>query len=141
MKTTDILRKQHNEIHGLIIKVKPILRERAFAEDILSNSTVLLNLTGKIIAHLSIEDTQFYPQVLRSDSETVKQTALRFQSEADEVRKELDTYRKAWKNTSLIQTNIPNLSVSQAKYAADVRHQICRCILILQMFDNEADAV
>ena len=107
MRTTDILRKQHNEIHDLIIKVTPILRERAFAEDILSNGTFLLNLTGKIIAHLSIEDTRFYPEILQLESITVKQLSLRFQSEADELRKELDAYRDAWKNTSLIQTNIP----------------------------------
>ena len=75
-------------------------------KDVVINSSSILILIGKIAAHLSIEDSMFYPEVLKHNDSILKSTVQRFINEADEIKKTFAKYRKKWKNVSLIQANV-----------------------------------
>ena len=98
--------KQHKEILELIRDTKPLLKEKVFSQDIVINSNSILILIGKIAAHLSIEDSMFYPGILKYNNRTVIATVQKFINEANDIKKVFAKYRTNWKNVSLIQANV-----------------------------------
>ena len=106
MKTTDILRSQHNKIIMDIEEIKPLLKEKEFQKDIIINSNLILTLVGKISAQFSIEQTTFYSTVLLHKDDNIRITAERFINEIIKAKQKFDDYRIRWKNINSIKENI-----------------------------------
>ena len=106
MKTTDILRSQHNKIIMDIEEIKPLLKEKEFQKDIIINSNLILTLVGKISAQFSIEQTTFYSKALLHKDDNIRITAERFINEIIKAKQKFDDYRIRWKNINSIKENI-----------------------------------
>ena len=105
MKIIDILRKQHKEILDSIQSIKPLLIENNFILDIIPHINEILSLIGKIAAHISIEESTFYKELLQYENLASHATIKRFMGEAAEINEVFNTYQNTWKNLSIIQIN------------------------------------
>jgi len=108
MRRTEVFRKQHAEILELVGRVAAQRDPVRLTKDANDARKLLSELAGVVKLHLSLEDRDWCPQLLKQPRAGVKETAQRFIDEIGQIKDafaEYKEYNKRWLLASTFQGN------------------------------------
>lgn len=94
---TSQFRHQHTEILDVIRDIDFYVRETSLMNDIPEIVMLLMRLSGKLKAHLSMEESSLYPDMLNSSNEEAAEAAKAYQAEMVGLAKAFQDYMTAWR--------------------------------------------
>lgn len=99
MSYTDSLRKQHQEILGIVGQVSAAMKAPINAASGQALHGLLVSLAAKVKVHLATEDKVLYPKLMDSKDAVVSSTSKKFAAEMGEIggvfKAYVETYRTA----------------------------------------------
>ncbi len=105
MSLTDDFRRQHTDLVALVTEISGLLQIDTLADDATQVRALLATLSGKIGAHLAMEDRALYPKMLSSDDELASKTAQRFIDEMGGISAAFKAYMGHWPHAKAIQAD------------------------------------
>ena len=119
MSSTNVLRKQHEEILRSANKILRLVGEDNLVADATQVRTLLANLAGQVGVHLAIEDNAIYPKLLEHPDVVVRQMARTFMDEMGGIREAFAAYTRRWPTSLSIQNSpLDFIEETQALFAA-----------------------
>lgn len=85
MSNLDLLRKQHEEILGIMSTIENLLKKGDLDNSAKDIAFGINTLAGKLKMHLMSEDQFLYPELMNSSDSNLKNTAQRFNSEMGQL--------------------------------------------------------
>jgi iron-sulfur cluster repair protein YtfE (RIC family) len=83
MSPTQRYRSQQDEILRLIAEIQALMQRIGEPELRCNCRTLLLELSRKLTAHLTVEDTYLYPRLIGHENKALRETAIAFQAEME----------------------------------------------------------
>ena len=105
MTSTEVLRRQHDEILKAAGEIGLLLNEDRLTSDGGRIRGLLAKLAGQVGVHLAIEDNAIYPELLSHQDQTVQAMAREFVAEMGGIRAAFTSYTERWPSGSSIQSN------------------------------------
>lgn len=103
MAKSDRFRQQHDELLGLANELAATLDTAKLSTDASTARSVLNQLAGKLLLHLSAEDKHLYPELMASNDDQTRTVAQQFVDEMGGIAEAFTTYNDKWKTASSIQ--------------------------------------
>jgi hypothetical protein len=105
MSSTEVLRRQHEEILKSAGEIALLLNADHLAADASPVRALLARLTGQVGVHLAIEDNAIYPKLVEHQDGEVRQTAKMFLDEMGGISAAFTSYTRKWPTPSSIQNS------------------------------------
>lgn len=105
MGFTSSFERQHNEILEIVSGIDQNLNEEFLFENSDIALGLLNKLTGKLLAHLTMEDKVLYPKLLEHKNEKVRKVTKEFIDEMGSLSEVFKTYVTKWNHSKLIMDN------------------------------------
>ncbi|MDZ4660441.1 MAG: hemerythrin domain-containing protein [Pseudomonadota bacterium] len=96
MRKTERFRKDHEGLLLLATELSKQLKADALEKDATSTCKLLAKFTGVLKIHLSAEDNNLYPELLKSTDKKVRDTAIFFQKEMGGIKGVVTNYFTKW---------------------------------------------
>ena len=119
MGITDNLRKQHEEMVGIVTKMSAILNCEKLSKDANEMRSLLSQLAGKVNIHLAMEDKALYPHLLGHSDDKLKNIARNYIAEMGDIGTTFKGYLSKWPDPTSIQKT-PDLFIKETKGLFDV---------------------
>ncbi|VAW34941.1 hypothetical protein MNBD_DELTA02-869 [hydrothermal vent metagenome] len=103
MGNIDKLKQHHIDIKKIAEDMYGHLDEKALSRNATEVRSLMTSVGGKLLVHLSGENSNVYPPLLASEDPAVKATAEKFQKEIEEVKAALASYTGNWPTAASIE--------------------------------------
>jgi len=97
------LKQHHIDIQNIAEDMYGLLDAQALSENANEVRTIMTTVGGKLLVHLSGENSSVYPPLLASSEAGVKATAEKFQKEILDIKDALSTYTANWPTAASIE--------------------------------------
>lgn len=101
MKTQNF-RRQHDELVGIVGELMPFLSVSKIAENSKKIHSLMSQFSGKLKAHLSMEDTILYPAIANSEH---KALASKYKGEMMILKPAIENFFKKYINIKTLEEN------------------------------------
>lgn len=102
MSFIDNYRRQHDELLEIATQISQFLSTESLVDNSQDVVNLLTKLTGKLLAHLAMEDKVLYPLLLKNKNEDVRETAQSFFSEMGDLQEVYKAYIDKWSDSRSI---------------------------------------
>lgn len=99
MKTQNF-RRQHDELVALVAEMTPLLSVAKITENPQKIHSLMSKFSGKLKAHLSMEDTVLYPAILNSDHAYI---ATKYSKEMTMLKPAIETFFRKYINVKMLE--------------------------------------
>lgn len=103
MSRLDKLTQHHIDILKFSDDMHKCLNVEALSKDANEVRSIMTSVGGKLLVHLSGENSYIYPPLLASEDEKVRATAKKFQDELESIKAALSTYTANWPTAAAIE--------------------------------------
>ncbi len=103
MGITDGFKRQHEEILDIATDLSALLTVEQIKNKSELARNLLAKLTGKLGAHLTMEDKVLYPRLYKQSNPTISATAKRFFDEMGGLSTTFINYSEKWSNYGAIE--------------------------------------
>jgi len=103
MGNIDKLKQHHVDIKKIAEDMNGHLDEEALSKNATEVRTLMTSIGGKLLVHLSGENSNVYPPLLASEDANVKAVAKKFQDEIESVKAAVSAYTANWPTAASIE--------------------------------------
>lgn len=114
MRKTEQFRQQHDAIVATVTELSAYLSRPKLDENIPTVVALLVRLSGKIKAHLAMEDGALYPRMISSADPQAAELAKQYQAEMGDISEAFKNYVAQWLSPAAIGDD-PNAFIKETK--------------------------
>ena len=105
MRKTEQLRHQHAGIMEVVITISDQLNEATVLDRIPDILGQMIDLSGRLQAHLAIEDSMLYPMMIAADHPLASDRAMEFKEEMGGLSAAFGSYMSKWRSFTAIEAD------------------------------------
>ena len=105
MRKTEQLRHQHAGIMDVILAITDQLNEATILDRIPDILGQMIDLSGRLKAHLAVEDQMLYPMMIAADHPLASDRAAEYQEEMGGLAANFENYMSKWRSFTAIEAD------------------------------------
>jgi len=105
MRKTEQFRHQHAGIMEVVITISDQLNEATVLDRIPDILGQMINLSGRLKAHLAAEDNLLYPMMIAADHPLASDRAAEYQEEMEGLAASFESYMSKWRSFTAIEAD------------------------------------
>ncbi len=105
MRKTEQLRHQHAGIMDVVVTISDHLTEATLLDHIPDILGHMIDLSGRLRAHLAVEDKMLYPMMIAADHPLASDRAAEYQEEMRGLAADFESYMSKWRSFTAIEAD------------------------------------